>query len=162
MTKTRLTIICLLTVLLQSCGNIMPPEFAGINAIDVTEIRLSQITVRVNVTVYNPNRHRITVKNADIDVAMRDIRAGKLLIGEPITVDARSHANCDFTLKLSTAETFRAGISAADELFAKNGEIKFTGTAEGEYGIFKRKLDIDTTVKIGDIVSGTKPQQHDL
>lgn len=148
-------------VLLQSCGNFLPPEFAGINAIDVTEIRLSQITVRVNATVYNPNRHSITVKNADIDVAMRDIRAGKLLIDEPITVAARSHANCDFTLKLSTVETFRAGISAANELLAKNGEIKFTGTVDGEYGIFKRKLDIDTTVKVDDIASKAK-QQHDL
>jgi LEA14-like dessication related protein len=162
MTKIRLATIVLLVTLLQSCGKFLPPEFAGINTIDVTEVRLKQITIRVNAAVYNPNKHSITVKNADIDVAMHGIKAGKLLVDSTITIAARTQANCDFTLKLSTKETFKAGLSAADELIANSSEIKLTGTVDGEYAIFKRKLDIDTTVKVGDIVPREKPQQHDL
>lgn len=162
MTKIRSAIIVLLIILLQSCGKFLPPEFAGINTIDVTEVRLKQITVRVNAAVYNPNKHSITVRNADIDVAMHDIKAGKLLVDSTITIAARTQSNCNFTLKLSMREIFKAGLSAADELFAKSGEIKLTGTVDGEYAIFKRKLDIDTTVKVGDIVPREKTLQHDL
>lgn len=160
--------IGLLVLLLQGCGGFVAPEFAGVNSINITEVKLSQITAVVNVKVYNPNRHSVTIKAADIDVAMRDINTGKLEVGELIKVPARSYTDCDFTIKLSTVETLKVGLSSAREWFLNSGDIKLTGTIDGEYGIFKRKIKVDTTVKVGDIVPKTKqksqqqPQQHDL
>lgn len=158
----RIAIVGLLALLLQGCGDFVAPEFAGVNSINITEVKLSQITASVNVKVYNPNKHSITIKTADIDVAMRDIKTGKLVVDKPIKVGARSHADCDFTIKLSTAETLKIGISSAKEWFLNSGNIKLTGVIDGKYGVFKRKIKVDTSVKIGDIVPKTKPKQHDL
>ena len=154
--------IGLLALLLQSCGKVVAPEFAGINTINITEAKFSQITAVVNVKVYNPNKHSITIKTADIDVAMRDIKTGKLTVDEPIKIAARSHADCDFSIKLSTVETLKVGISSAREWFLNSGNIKLTGTVDGEYGIFKRKIGVDTSVKVGDIVPQSKHKQTEL
>lgn len=154
--------IGLLALLFQSCNNFIAPEFAGVNAINITEVKLSQITADINVKVYNPNKHSLTIKSADIDVSMRDIKTGKLLVVEPITVASRSYADCDFTVKLSTTETLKAGIASTKDWFLNSGSIKLTGTIDGEYGIFKRKTNIDTLVKLGDIAPKSKTQQHNL
>ena len=158
----KIIAIVLLGLLLQSCGNFTAPEFAGVNTINITEVKLSRITATINVKVFNPNRHSITIKSADIDVAMRDIKTGKLLVDEPVTVPARSYADCDFIIKLSTAETLKVGITSARDWFLNSGNIKLTGTADGEYGIFKRKITVDTSVKIGDIVPQSKHKQTEL
>ena len=158
----KIVTIGLLVLLLQSCGGFVAPEFSGINAIDITEVKLGQITANVNVKVYNPNRHSVTIKTADIDVSMRDIKTGKLEVTEPIKVPAHSYADCDFTIKLSTVETLKIGLSSARDWFLGSGDIKLIGTIDGEYGIFKRKTKVDTSVKIGDIVPKTKKRQHDL
>lgn len=152
----------LLALILQSCGNVAAPEFAGVNAINITETKFSQITATANVKVYNPNKHSITIKNADVDVTMRDIKAGKLLVDEPIKIAARSYADCDFTIKLNTVETLKVGITSARDWFLNSGNIKLTGTVDGEYGVFKRKISIDTSVKISDIVPQQKRKQTEL
>lgn len=154
--------IGLMALLLQSCGNVAAPEFVGVNNINITEAKLSQITAAANVKVYNPNKHSITIKSADVDVTMRDIKAGKLLVDEPIKIAARSYADCDFTIKLNTVETLKVGITSAREWFLNSGNIKLTGTVDGEYGIFKRKIAVDTSVKIGDIVPQSKRKQTEL
>ena len=151
----------LLALMLQSCGNVAAPEFAGVNAINITEAKFSQITATANVKVYNPNKHSITIKNADVDVTMRDIKAGKLLVDEPIKIAARSYADCDFTIKLNTVETLKVGITSARDWFLNSGN-KLTGTVDGEYGVFKRKISIDTSVKISDIVPQQKRKQTKL
>lgn len=158
----KLVLIGLLALLLESCGGVLSPEFVGVNSIDVTEVKLSKITANINVKVYNPNKHSITVKNADIDIAMRDIKTGKLEVSEPIKIAAQSYADCDFTIKMSTAETLKVGLSSAKEWFLNSSGIKLTGTIDGKYGIFNKKIKVDTTVKIGEIVPKTKSQQQDL
>ncbi|MBO7478644.1 MAG: LEA type 2 family protein [Salinivirgaceae bacterium] len=154
--------IGLLALLLQSCGKVAAPEFVGVNNINITEAKLSHITAAANVKVYNPNKHSITIKSADVDVTMRDIKAGKLLVDEPIKIAARSYADCDFTIKLNTVETLKVGITSAREWLLNSGNIKLTGTVDGEYGIFKRKIAVDTSVKIGDIVPQSKRKQTEL
>ena len=143
----RTILMCLTALLLQSCMNFEEPEFVAVNSVEIKELTLSQITAAMNVTVHNPNRHSITIESADVDVIIKEAKAGKLMVGKPIQIQARADADCNFTVRISTREALRAGIRSINDVIDKSNAVKLRGTVDGRYGMFRRKLKIDTAIK---------------
>lgn len=147
MSMKRTILLCLAALLLQSCMNFEEPEFVSVNSAEIKELTLSQITTAMNVTVHNPNRHSITIESADVDVIIKDSKAGKLMVGKPIQILARADADCNFVVRISTREAIRAGIRSINDVMDKSNAVKLRGTVDGRYGMFHRKLKIDTEFK---------------
>ncbi len=144
---TKVVILFCLALLLTGCMNFEEPEFVRINNLKVEELTLSQVVAAINVTVHNPNRHSISIESADVDVIIKESKAGKLVVAEPVKIQARADADCDFVVRLSTREAIRAGFRSADDVVAKSSVMRLRGTVEGRYGMFRRKLKIDTPIK---------------
>lgn len=143
----RTILMCLMALLLQSCMSFEDPEFVSVNSVEIKELTLQQITAAMNVTVHNPNRHNITIESADVDVIIKDSKAGKLMVGKPIQIPARADADCNFVVRISTREAIRAGIRSINDAMDKSNAVKLRGTVDGRYGMFRRKLKIDTEFK---------------
>lgn len=143
----RTILMCLMALLLQSCMSFEEPEFVSVNSVEIKELTLQQITAAMNVTVHNPNRHNITIESADVDVIIKEAKAGKLMVGKPIQIQARADADCNFVVRLSTREAIKAGIRSINDVMAKSNAVKLRGTVDGRYGMFRRKLKIDTAIK---------------
>lgn len=147
MKQLRIVIALLLATLLQSCGNFKSPEFVGINSIRVDEVNFSKATARLNVNIFNPNRHKLVLNNADVDVYIKGMKIGKLTVDEKNTIAAKSKENCKFVIIVSTKDILKSGISALSDLNTKNIEIKLNGNVEGGYWFYKKNIKIDTTIK---------------
>lgn len=136
-----------LTLLLTGCGSIKEPEFKTVNKVEIKELTLSQVSAAMNITLHNPNRHSITVENVDIDVIVKNSTVGKLTVVEPVRILALADADCNFNVCMSTVEAVRAGLLSMNDVFSKNASVRLLGTIKGKYGVFKKKLKVDTTVR---------------
>lgn len=143
----KIATICLLTLLLQSCGSLKSPEFVCVNSINIKEINLVGATASLNATIYNPNKHKLAINTADIDVYIKDIKVGRLSVDKKGTIAAKTNGKCDFIITVSTVEALRAGIFSAADVLKKNIELKLDGKVDGEYWFFKKEIKINSTIK---------------
>jgi LEA14-like dessication related protein len=140
-------IVFFFALLLTGCVNFEEPEFVGVNSVAIKELTLMQVTTAMNVRVHNPNQHSITIESTEVDVIIKDTKAGKLTIDSPIVIQAQADADCDFVAIIKTKEAVRAGILSVDDLFTKGIKVRLTGVVDGRYGMFRKKLKVDTTVE---------------
>ena len=138
--------LCIL-LLLTACDSFKEPEFVSLNAVEVKEITLSRVSAEMNITLHNPNRHSITIENVDIDVIVKNSTIGKLTVVGPVRVLAQADSDCDFRVRMSTVEAVRAGIMSVNDAFSKSASVRLVGTIKGKYGVFKKKLKVDTTLR---------------
>lgn len=146
MPRKGIIALCL-TLLLTGCVNFNEPEFVSVNSVEIKELTLAQVTAVMNITLHNPNRHSITVEDVDVNVIIKNATVGKLTASEPAHILALSDADCNFTVRMSTIEAVRAGIMPVNDIFSKNISVQLAGTIKGKYGIFRKKLKLDTTIK---------------
>ncbi|MBO7497044.1 MAG: LEA type 2 family protein [Salinivirgaceae bacterium] len=145
---TKGIIALLLSLLLAGCVSFQEPEFVCVNSVEVKELTLSHVSAVMNIRLHNPNRHSITINDVDIDVICKNSTIGKLSVADRVHISSLADADCNFSVRMSTAEAVRAGILSASDFFNKNDvSVRLSGTIKGKYGIFKRKLKVNTTIK---------------
>lgn len=144
---TKVFITLCLALLLTGCDSFKEPEFMSVNSVEVKELTLSQVAAEMNIKLHNPNRHSITIENVDIDVIIKNSTVGKLAVAEPVRIQALDDADCNFKVRMSTVEAVRAGILSVNDIFSKSAQVRLFGTIKGRYGVFKKKLKVDTTLR---------------
>lgn len=135
-----------MAAMLQSCCGYRTPEFVSLDKVDVKEVSLKHVTADVEATIYNPGRHDITIESADLDVLLADKKAGLLNLRDQNTIKAKSEAKCNFSVKISTKEALKAGITSIEEIDKNKSIIRLEGKVTGKYWFFRKKLNVDTTL----------------
>lgn len=110
------------------------PEFRRIDNFRLKNMGLTQATIGLNTTYYNPNNFGVTVKEAWANLYMDSVYLGKFLQDSTVFVDR----NAEFSIPLSGAITLQSALKLnfknlrqRELLFRADGSVKV-----GKAGIF--------------------------
>lgn len=123
-------------VALAGCTNIQQPEFRRIEKFRVKNIDLSQGTIGLNVTYYNPNTFGVTVKETEADLYINSVHVGKFTQDSTIGVNKTS----EFSIPISGTVPLAELLQLKGNLSNQEVSITADGTTKlGKLGVYVTK-----------------------
>jgi LEA14-like dessication related protein len=143
-------------VLFASCKKVKEPEFRRLENFKVKDFGFSEVTIGLNVTYYNPNGFKVSVKEAAIDVYIDSVYLGKFTQDSPVQVSQNAEFSIPVTGLVPTATALKLNFKDIDSreiLLEARGSVRV-----GKGGIFVNK-DINysghhklSELKLGDFM----------
>jgi LEA14-like dessication related protein len=124
----------LVLCLFLSCGSVIEPDFKGIENVKLSQAGLNESSLTLDLYYFNPNKYRLTLKEAEGDAWMEGIPLGHFTIDTLIRIPANADFRLPVKLKMDM-NYFLQNTAAA--LFNNEVAIKIEGRARvGKSGIF--------------------------
>ena len=150
---------CLLLVLMicfVSCKKVKDPEFRRLENFRLKNVGFTEVRIGLNVTYFNPNKFKLTVREAVTDVYLDSVYIGKFSQDSTVLVGDNSEFSIPLTGVIPTATALKMDfkdISKREILVQAKGKVKV-----GKSGVFFNK-DFDysgrhklSDLKIGDLM----------
>jgi len=135
--------------LFSGCSLVVPLELKNVNSFKVAENKSGGgIKITANLTLYNPNKFKLAIKNADIDVITLGVNLGKLQIPNQIIVNKMDSFSGDFHVEISLSKLLFAGQNVLRKLKSGNIEITLKGTIDSQVLWIHKSFNINHNEKI--------------
>ncbi len=134
MKKIYLLPFLLVIILFISCGKIEEPHFRRIGNFRVNQLGIQGTTVGFDVTFYNPNNFGVNVKEAECDIYIDSVYAGKFTQAQGIDVPKQSEFSLPLIGNIPLQTALKLDISKLvnrDILFRADGSVKL-----GKAGVY--------------------------
>lgn len=92
----------LLAVTVISCAKPKDLEYVDFKNLKVLKWGFAESVVGMEVDFYNPNRQRLQLKKADVDVYINDTYLGKSTLDSLVRIPARDTFSLPITIRVST------------------------------------------------------------
>jgi LEA14-like dessication related protein len=124
-------------LLLASCGKIEEPEFRRLEKFGLKNLGMQDATVGFSATYYNPNKFRVTVKEANFDVYIDSIYMGQFTQPEPVDVNDKA----EFSIPLEGKIAIQKALSLdLPNMIGKEVYVRAKGKVRiGKAGVFMTK-----------------------
>jgi len=121
-------------LLLGSCSKPKPPEFIGVEDFKVIKMGLSESTLGIGVKMFNPNKTRMQIKNADIDIFINEMKLGRSVLDSTINVPSNDTFSIPLEVKV---QTLTGATKLLESLQDTAVNFKVSGSAKlGKAGVF--------------------------
>jgi len=146
----------LLVILFSSCKKMKEPEFRRLEDFKVKNLVFTEVTIGLNVTYFNPNDFRVSVKEALTDVYIDSVYLGKFTQDSLVQVGQNTEFSIPMTGLIATATALKMNFKDIDTreiLLQARGSVKV-----GKAGVFVNKnFDYSghhklSELKIGDLM----------
>lgn len=98
----------------------------------------------MNVKLNNPNRYKIKVIKADLDLFVGGTAAGKALLTEKVILKKKSEDDYDVIVEINPKDLTKALLSNALGIaFQKKVQVKVKGKVKGRVFIFGKNIDVE-------------------
>jgi LEA14-like dessication related protein len=129
-----------LAIVATSCS-LKPVELKNMGDVDVQSINNNIITLKVDAVVNNPNS-RLTLKNSELYVYMKDMEVGKITQMDKIIIEGKSAKKYTTRLKVELTG-LKGGMLSALSLFnGKKPEFKISGEIKISMPFYWKTLHI--------------------
>lgn len=129
-------IVSSLLLSVSSCKQIKDPEFRGINNVTIDKIGTGGAILKMEVHYYNPNKSRVSVKEAEGDAWLNGTGLGHFLMDTLIRIPAKADFVLPVKLQVDMNKLLQNSISI---LLNPEVVIKIEGNAKiGKSGIYIR------------------------
>jgi len=119
---------------LLSCGSVKNPDFKGIENARMTQTGLKKSSLFLDLYYFNPNKSRLTLKNAEGDAWVEGIPLGHFTVDTLIRIPANADFRVPLELKIDMNYYLQ---NMASILSNKEVAFKIEGRARvGKSGIF--------------------------
>ena len=145
-----------LMILFTGCKKVKEPEFRRLDHFRIRNLGFTEVTIGLNVTYYNPNDFKVSVKEAVTDVYIDSIFLGKFTQDSSVQVGQNAEFSIPFTGVIPTATALKMdfkNIEKREILLQAKGTVKV-----GKAGVFVNK-DFDysgrhklSELKLGDFM----------
>jgi LEA14-like dessication related protein len=117
-----------------ACSKPIPPEFIGVEQFKVINMGLAESTLGLEVKMYNPNKTRMQLKDADIDIFINEMKLGNSVLDSTIDIPRQDTFMIPIQVKVKT-------LSGATKLIQSLSDsavnFKVSGNAKlGKAGVF--------------------------
>lgn len=147
MKKVYSILLVALMGMAASCGNPKDLEYVDVKGMAIKEISMTPL-VELEVAFYNPNKHGMTMKDADMDLYINEQKVGHAELMKSYDVPALD----TFILPVSLhADMKKVLPNALSLLLNKEVDVELKGTVKAGRGVFipipirykgKQKLDV--------------------
>ncbi|MCQ2375830.1 MAG: LEA type 2 family protein [Salinivirgaceae bacterium] len=142
----KLFMLAIAMLMLQSCGEFKDLELVTINSVNVNKVKLSEVVATVELTIHNPNSHKVVVYNADLDLLVDNKKIGTVKVSEKIIMPAKKDAKCKGQVTILNRETFKVGSSLVQSLDFNKLKFKIKGDVQGKY-LIRKTLPVELELK---------------
>jgi LEA14-like dessication related protein len=106
--------------------------------------------LHLDLTINNPNRYKMTMKWAKMDVYLNNKYIGKTAIEEPLTLAKKSENQYPVVLHTTYDEAFKGNVLnlIASAIFGSGIKLKVEGEMKGSVFLFSKKYPIEHTEKL--------------
>ncbi len=129
------SLILILAVLgFAACSKPEPPQYVGIDDMKVLSIGLAESMIGLNIKMYNPNRSRMQLKSANMEIFVNNQLLGTTLLDSLIQIPKRD----TFAVPVKvTVTTLSSATKLLQSLSDTSVVLRVAGTARlGKGGIF--------------------------
>lgn len=129
------SLILILAVLgFAACSKPEPPQYVGIDDMKVLSIGLAESMIGLNIKMYNPNRSRMQLKSANMEIFVNNQLLGTTLLDSLIQIPKRD----TFAVPVKvTVKTLSSATKLLQSLSDTSVVLRVAGTARlGKGGIF--------------------------
>ena len=136
-------LLLILVLFTSSCNLVKDVEFKGVKNVEFGGISSSEIKIKIEVLVHNPNSFKIKVVDGKINVKSTALEIGEINITDDIIIPAKTEQKIELNLSAPIKSLFS---SKTIELYQLIQKKKFPLTIKGE--IKGKALGISKIVKI--------------
>jgi LEA14-like dessication related protein len=124
--------VVLLSVL--SCKKPTAPEYVGVENIEVKSFSLQETMLGIRVKMFNPNRQKLQIKSADLDLFVNDELLGHSILDSVINIPKLDTFFIPLSVNIKTLGTAARMVQSLADTSVM---LKVTGTARlGKSGVF--------------------------
>lgn len=132
------------SLIFSSCFTYNDIEFKSVNSTEVRKLKLEKTVLVMNVKLNNPNRYKIKVIKADLDLFVGGTAAGKALLTEKVILKKKSEDDYDVIVEINPKDLTKALLSNALGIaFQKKVQVKVKGKVKGRVFIFGKNIDVE-------------------
>ena len=147
------SLLLLLMILFASCRKVKDPEFRRLENIRLKNLGFTEVRIGLNVTYFNPNKFKVTVREAVTDVYLDSVYLGKFSQDSTVLVGDNAEFSVPMTGVIPTATALKMDfrdIEKREILVQAKGTVKV-----GKAGVFVNKdFDYSGRHKLSDIKLG--------
>lgn len=143
---SKLFILAISMLMLQSCGKFKDLELVKVNSVNVDKMKLSEVAATVELTISNPNSHKVVIYNADLDLLVDNKKIGTVKVSETITLPAKQDTKCKGQVTILTRESIIFGASLIQSFDLNKLKFKIKGDVQGKY-LIKKTIPVELELK---------------
>ncbi|HLX91347.1 MAG TPA: hypothetical protein VKR32_06670, partial [Puia sp.] len=114
--------VVILSLMFVTCKEPQAPDYKGIESLTITQIGLNQSRVVAQIKLYNPNKFRLQLKYADVNISADNKFIGRCIIDSTILIPRAD----SFFIPVSVNIDLRNILGNAMQLLLR-GQVKFNG-----------------------------------
>ena len=123
--------------MLAGCSNVKDPQFLKVEKFKIKNLGITQGTIGLNITYYNPNNFGVTIKETEADVYINSVLLGKFSQDSLVSVDKQSNFSIPISGTIPLNKVLQLDLN---DLSNKEILIKADGTTKvGKLGIYVTK-----------------------
>ena len=119
---------------LAGCAKPTSLDYLGIDKVKIISLGLQESTVGADVRYYNPNKYKLTMKRAEVDVYVNDLYIGKTVLDTTVYIPKKDTFQLPVVL---TIDMKKVGLGMLQTLSNDSVLVRLEGNAKvGRSGIF--------------------------
>lgn len=138
--RTATAAVLLLSVVFTACSPFKAMEYRGIDNWNLKPVSFSESILSARVSIYNPNKGRVKVKQLQSLVQLGQQQVGELKLDSTFAVPGKTVFTLPLQLKINHANLLKQGLGLADK---GTIEYRLTGYIKGKYKGFPGKVPFD-------------------
>ena len=140
------TLFILILFAVISCKKLEAPVFESVDHVEIKDRTSTEVTLVADVNFYNPNKYKITLKHADIDVLLNDKPITNYTRDYHIKIDKNEHFSVPIEVVFSLSDLNTNVItSAINALLGKKQKLSYKGDIKIKAFGIKINVPIDGT-----------------
>lgn len=148
MSRGKILIFLIITLLTVSCSNFSKISVGNIRGLTVKGIEDNALVVTVRIPVENPTMHKITVTDFDSKVFINNQYLGKIMMDDKIIFPSKSNDVYDVDVNIRLANFFGAVLTMMNLRSGQRINIRIEGELTARSALVKRKIPINETREV--------------
>jgi len=132
-----------LPLLFSGCSGFEDVELVSIKDVTYQEFKGNMLRLAITATVNNPNRFSVKLKNANMDLRLKDRVIGTVTQVEQIEFDGRKQKDYKILVSIEVKDMLSNLINLYRVLMNEPKNLNLSGTVQAKYLLYSKTFQVD-------------------
>ena len=143
MKKYLIIVLLSLPLLFSGCSGFEDVELVSIKDVTYQEFKGNILRLAITATVNNPNRFSVKLKNANMDLRLKDRIIGTVTQVEQIELDGRTQKDYKIQVSIEVKDMLSNLINLYRILMNEPKDLNLSGTVQAKYLFYSKTFQVD-------------------
>ena len=143
MKKYLIIALLFLPLLFSGCSGFEDVELVSIKDVTYQEFKGNILRLAITATVNNPNRFAVKLKNANMDLRLKDRVIGTVTQVEQIELEGRTKKDYKIQVSIEVKDMLSNLINLYRILMNEPKNLNLSGTVQAKYLLYSKTFQVD-------------------